>query len=560
VLAQGIERAILETETGLLTDTFIVVMLVVFLLACILKRADKFHAYTQYVPTLLTTLGILGTFFGIVAGLLGFDVKDIDGSIGALLAGMKTAFTTSLVGMCLSVFYKILVSFGLLAPKSKLAVDEDQLGVVELYTVMTEQRDGIRALTEAIGSGDESSLMGQTKLLRSDMNDSLKDSRKEFEHFQERLWSKLQDFADMLSKSATETVIEALNNVIRDFNQNLTEQFGENFKQLNESVHKLVEWQENYKVQLGEMSEQYSHGVAAITDTEAAVAKISENTKQIPESMGQLSEVITVNQHQIDELGRHLQAFRDVRDKAVEAVPALDARIEQTLTGVESATTKLTEGLAEVTTQALTGIEGATNKLAEGLAAVTAEVVSTINNGTEQFIDGVNKSNAALVESSQAVAKDSDQIKTLFQDATSDINNSFRDMANNMDEHTKSVAENLKSSGDALVEEASRSRQSFESGLFTMREELANSLRQASEHQTQEMQRLISSVEKTMRDSINKTAESVENQVIALDQAMEHEINNSMQQMGKALASITGQFTKDYSTMVSQMQAVIQAR
>lgn len=538
MVSEIIEKAILETDTGLLTDTFIVVMLVVFVLACLLKRADRFHAYTQYVPTLLTTLGILGTFFGIVAGLLGFDVKDIDGSIGALLAGMKTAFTTSLVGMCLSVFYKILGSFGLLAPKSELVVDEDQLGIVELYTVMTEQRDGIRALTDAIGSGEASSLMGQTKLLRADMNDSLKDSRGEFEQFQERLWIKFQDFADVLSKSATETVIEALNKVIRDFNQNLTEQFGENFKQLNESVHKLVEWQENYKAQLAEMTDHYSLGVTAITDTEAAVAKISNNTNQIPESMERLTEVITTNQHQIDELGRHLQAFRDVRDRAVEAVPELEARIEQTLTGVEGATSKLADGLAEVTTQ----------------------VISTINNGTEQFIDGVNKSNAALVESSQAVAKDSDQIKTLFQDATSDINNSFRDMANNMDEHTKSVAENLQSAGDALVDEAARSRQSFESGLSNMREELANSLRQASEQQAQEMQRLIGSVEKTMVDAINKTGASVENQVIALDQAMEQEINNSMQQMGKALASITGQFTKDYSTMVDQMQAVIQAR
>ncbi len=537
MVSEIIERAILETETGLLTDTFIVVMLAIFVLACIFKKTDKYHAYTQYVPTLLTTLGILGTFFGIVAGLLGFDVKDIDGSIGALLAGMKTAFTTSLVGMCLSVLYKILVSFGVLAPKSETAVDEDQLGVAELYTVMTEQRDGIRALTEAIGSGDESSLMGQTKLLRSDMNDALKESRRDFEGFQVRLWNKLQDFADMLSKSATETVIEALNQVIRDFNQNLTEQFGENFKQLNEAVLKLVEWQENYKAQLGQMSDQYSQGVTAITATEAAVASIGENTNRIPESMRHLAEVMNVNQHQIDELGRHLQAFQDVRDKAVQAVPELDARIEKTLTGVE----------------------GATNKLAEGLAEVTTQVVSTINNGTEQFIDGVNKSNAALVESSQAVAKDSDQIKTLFQDATSGINNSFRDMANNMEQHSKSVAENLKSSGDALVEEAARSRQSFESGLATMREELANSLRQASEQQVQEMQRLIGSVEKTMRDAINKTGESVANQVVALDQAMEQEINNSMQQMGKALASITGQFTKDYSKLVNQMQAVVRA-
>ncbi len=538
VVSGFIENSILAVETSLLTDIFILVMLVVFVTACIFKKADKVHAYTHYAPTLLTTLGILGTFFGIVSGLLSFDVNNIDDSIGALLAGMKTAFTTSLVGMCLSILFKVLVSFNVLALKREAVIDEEQLGVVELYTVMTQQRDAVVALTKAIGSGDESSLIGQTKLLRSDMNDSMNQSQLEFEEFQERLWVSLQQFADMLSKSATETVIEALNRVINDFNQNLTEQFGENFKQLNEAVLKLVEWQEQYKSQLGEMSVQYSKGVTAITDTEVAVAKISENTKQIPESMGQLSEIITVNQHQIEELSRHLQAFRDIRDKAVDAVPELDARIEQTLTGVESATGKLSKDLAEVTTQ----------------------VVGTINSGTEQFIIGVNKSNEALVESSQAVANDSGQIKTLFQDATTNLDSGFREMANTMVEHSKSVAENLKSSGDALVEEATRSRQSFESGLSVMRDELASALMTASEQQTQEMQRLIESVEKTMADAINKTGQSVETQVNTLDQALQEEINRSLKEMGSALVSITGQFTRDYQLLVSEMQTVIKTR
>jgi hypothetical protein len=34
----------------------------------------------------------------------------------------------------------------------------------------------------------------------------------------------------MLSEMATNNLIEALNNVIKDFNKNLTEQFGDNFK------------------------------------------------------------------------------------------------------------------------------------------------------------------------------------------------------------------------------------------------------------------------------------------------------------------------------------------
>lgn len=59
----------------------------------------------------------------------------------------------------------------------------------------------------------------------------------------------------MMSKSATEQVINALKEVISDFNNNLVEQFGENFKQLNAAVLELVQWQENYKQQLLQMTE-----------------------------------------------------------------------------------------------------------------------------------------------------------------------------------------------------------------------------------------------------------------------------------------------------------------
>ena len=244
MLSGPIESVIIAVGADILTDVFIVVLVAVFLAGLHFKRANKHHAFTQYTPTLLTTLGILGTFFGIVAGLLGFDVNDIDGSISSLLAGMKTAFTTSLVGMLLAVTYKVAGAVGWLAPKQQDAIDEDQIGIAELYQVMAEQRDGIVTLQKSIGSGDESSLTGQMKLLRSDVNDNHKIGQKDFEGFQERLWIKLQDFADMMSKSATEQVIEALKQVITDFNNNLTEQFGDNFKQLNEAVLHLVEWQE----------------------------------------------------------------------------------------------------------------------------------------------------------------------------------------------------------------------------------------------------------------------------------------------------------------------------
>ena len=69
----------------------------------------------------------------------------------------------------------------------------------------------------------------------------------------------------MVSRLATEQVRAALKTVIQDFNNNLIEQVGENFKQMNTAVLELVTWQKNYKQQLAEMKAQHDHGVQAIT-------------------------------------------------------------------------------------------------------------------------------------------------------------------------------------------------------------------------------------------------------------------------------------------------------
>ncbi len=69
----------------------------------------------SFVPTLLTAIGLIGTFWGISTGLAKFDLNAINqsdkllaASIG-VLGGMKTAFTSSLVGLaCASLFMLVL--------------------------------------------------------------------------------------------------------------------------------------------------------------------------------------------------------------------------------------------------------------------------------------------------------------------------------------------------------------------------------------------------------------------------------------------------------------------
>lgn len=537
MLSSLLESSVASLKVGSVTDGFIFILALIFVLSCLWKRFDKHHAFTQYAPTLLTTLGILGTFFGIVAGLLAFDVKNIDNSISGLLSGMKTAFLTSLVGMLLSILYKTLVTVGILVTKAGQELDEDQIGAAELYTVMRDQRDGIVALNQAVGGGDESSLTGQMKLLRSDVNDIHKRSHTEFTEFQEKLWVKLQDFADMLSKSATETVIEALSKVITDFNTNLTEQFGQNFKELNLAVTKLVEWQENYRIQLEQMNQVYAQGVAAIADTEAAVTQIHEHTAQIPESMSKLSEVMTINQHQIDELDRHLEAFKDVRDRAVEAVPEIRQQIDMTVEGVKQASQQLVEGITSSNT-------------------IFQE---TISQGATEFADSARQVNASLQSTSDTIYQGSEKTAQLFTDMTEELHSNFRTLAAEMNDQSTSIGDSLRESGKAVVEEAARSRDAFESGLESMRDQLANNLEQMASQQASQIQNLVAGLKEAMEESIRKSAQSVEGSVQILDQALQAEINRTMEQMGAALASMTGKFTEDYQGLVSQMDRVLRS-
>ena len=62
----------------------------------------------EMVPDILTSLGILGTFVGLVLGLRGFNptsYEAMSGSVDTLIKGIKVAFVTSIYGLSLSLAY-----------------------------------------------------------------------------------------------------------------------------------------------------------------------------------------------------------------------------------------------------------------------------------------------------------------------------------------------------------------------------------------------------------------------------------------------------------------------
>ena len=357
----------------------------------------------------------------------------------------------------------------------------------------------------------------------------------EFDRFQDKLWVELQNFSDVLSKSATEAVIDALKQVISDFNQNLTEQFGENFQQLNEACKELVLWQDQYKVQLADMTTQYAYGVESIGITATAVDKISENTSVIPEHMEKLSEVTEVNQHQLAELERHLEAFTEVRDKAVEALPEIREKIDQTLEGVRSAATDMAAGIAES----------------------SDTMGNAIISGAQEFIDNTGKVNGSIQATADAMRVHNEEAMTHYTDLEEGMNANYRELSKHMQEEAGKITDQYVDAGKQITQNVSQNKDAFDSGLETMRDQLNASLEGMAARQTDEANKIFTGLSSRVEEAVSKTGAAVEGQIKMLEEAQERELKKVMSEMGSALATVTQRFTEDYSKLVAAMQDIV---
>lgn len=577
-----------------LTNVFVLFTIVLFALAAFKKHKNEWHNFTDYAPTLLTSLGILGTFLGIVVGLLNFDVKNIDGSITSLLAGLKTAFVTSIAGTGLALIYR-----GFLVPIfQKQAVEgsgPEEVTASHLLGALQQQQESLEQLRKTLGADSDSSLIGQLKLLRSDINDSSKrmqqliepvakslesiqkdatEQRAAFNEFENRLWIKLQDFADMMSKSATEQVINALKDVIKSFNDNLMEQFGDNFKQLNAAVVELVKWQENYKTQIAEMTELYRLGVQAISSTEKSVAEISTESKAIPESMASLKQVIELNQGELSKLENHLNAFKDIRDRAVEAVPEIRRQIDMTVSEITNSViaandhykTLITESdkyvqqhiqasndlLERFVTNTNTGVESISKSLLES----SQKVEKAVTEGADEFRARVTESNSTLQQTANELTNSTEQMRDYLNDAVADMNENIRDMVNGLVQEARGISQTLSDANKTLVTDTTQVRDAVTQGIDSMQRRLESGVEELLANVNRNLNNAFGNMDSALREQVAKTGTSIDKQMGMMDEAMQRELERVMSSMGKALAQISNQFVTDYGRLVSKMHAI----
>lgn len=297
-------------------------------------RSSRFAANAS---TSMASLGVLGTFIGIYGGLQNFDVADIEASVPPLLAGLKTAFATSLMGMGAAIVFSIVRSalpargqaVGNATPDAMLAAlvsIKDAAARIEqcLLSEAEENRKRNVSWQKFAKTAFDSAREANRRMLAT-----LGEFRAQVRDDQNGLRSELSDFSRKILEQNHRAVVEALEQVVKEFNRNLTEQFGDNFKQLNIAVGALVTWQNNYREHVELIESRLSEAVSASEKSRDALSDIVTEITKLPAAVGSLAEAGRNVNQRVSDLNETLAAFAAMREKATNTFPQIEKNLRE---------------------------------------------------------------------------------------------------------------------------------------------------------------------------------------------------------------------------------------
>ena len=378
---------ILSLQTTILTGTFGFFML---LFAYKDYKSYKTDNHQDY-KSVIVSLGVLGTFVGIFIGLYGFDTTSIKDSVPILLEGLKTAFLTSFIGMFLSIYLSAIQK------SSGQGELEDEFQVLSSINKKLENLSILNNIDEKLKNLDTLSLINikldsmdtNIKTLSQDITSVKEEMRTNqsmlFEFLEKSLNTinqSLDEAIDKLAEGATEEIIKALENVIQDFNKNLTEQFGDNFKQLNESVKNMVVWQENYKNSIQELEIALNKAIDGIETTDDKLNNMTENYQKIDTTHNKLNDIIITNENQIKNIETHLKQMNEVGEKAKLMVDSIDTFSEKIKGSLSNQ--------SETLTQLIKDSDKLKKEIEKQLPESLGELNKTLTSLTNKFRDDYN--------------------------------------------------------------------------------------------------------------------------------------------------------------------------
>ncbi len=304
-------------------------------------------------PAILTSFGIFGTFLGIAFGLMRFDSANIEASVPLMIDGLGVAVWSSVIGI-----------LGALSIRLRHAVSLIHGARKEISKQVT-----IADLQEAI----------------SDLNANLKELRAESRDDAAKLLASNSQYQEQMVDANTSALSEAITSVMRDFNSKIEVQYGENFQHFNESLGRLLEWQQNYSEQLAAMLKAQESSRDVIQHASNSYEEMIAHSREFNRVAASLGELLSGLEQQTSNLEGYLSGLSGLVGQASEGLPALSEYVSELTVKLSSSIEENNRSLTQVLTQAANDISVTVEQVNHGLA----QSVNEAHGGLAQHVEAM---------------------------------------------------------------------------------------------------------------------------------------------------------------------------
>lgn len=338
----------------------------------------------EMIPDILTSLGILGTFVGLVLGLRGFNptsYEAMSSSVESLIDGIKVAFVTSIYGISLS------LAFSYWLRGSLTGVSESLDRFLDAYYTTAVTPTDATAMNHIIANQN-----AQTKVMTQMQ----------------------KDLAEQVSQTLANNIkpmVEHLDQTMDDFSKTVTLQQGQLLENISQRIARTMkseffsEFLEMRKV-MGETNKVQADHVRFMEDTEKQYQEnILEGQKRMKEAMESSADFVSDVYAAMHAQEEELSGFVADMQKAMSSI----AEVNDTNLKMTQQMESLSEMNGSVA-QKLTEITELSEKYTRSLAAVQAD--------NSDLSEGLSVMNDANIRMTDKIAKMNDLTVTALQDAS----------------------------------------------------------------------------------------------------------------------------------------------
>lgn len=531
------------------------------------------HQQVNAIASIVTVIGVFGTFVGIAWGLLNFDTNNVEASVPKLLEGLKAAFITSIFGIAGSIALK----WSTLNNQKRQSTSRetysgatvDDLADLLRNILEVEQKEGketresLRSIEKSLTGEGDSTVLTQLQKLRTTFSDKQDDLVRAF-----------NEFAEKMAENNTNALIEALEDVMRDFNAKINEQFGDNFRQLNEAVGRINDWQEQYRQQMDELATQFRVAAESVEQSRRSLEIIANRSDAIVSSAEQLDPILQALQHQIEQLDTHLEAFSALAENARGAFPIIETRLNQ-LTDDFSTVVKETidnshtslqnqrEALANQSQQLETTVENTSNHIHQ----LTETVFQRTTERVEQVIaDAFEDYRSALEDQSQQLQSTIITTNQALEDTLQNQSTRLQTMVESTSGQLRTMADEFSTVVNETIDNSHASMHSQREALANQSQQLETTVENTGNHIQQltetVFQRTTERVEQVIDDTFQGFRSALENQsqqlqstIISMNQGLEDTLQNQSTRLQTMIENTSGQLQRmadEFSTVVRE--------